>query len=103
LGIRYGAFPDFGTVWSDWRGSPKNPGSKMATVADMLTQARAGYLALQLGELAVSFNHSNGETVDYNRTPLPRLAAYIIIWNGRQWARSAPAPFNFRPLKDCND
>ena len=27
LGIKYRAFLDFGTGWSDWRGAYQNPGS----------------------------------------------------------------------------
>lgn len=49
----------------------------MATLAEQLTEARAAYHRLQLGELAVSFTDQNGERVEYNRASAPRLAAYI--------------------------
>jgi len=49
----------------------------MATLAEQLTEARAAYHRLQLGELAVRFTDQNGESVEYNRASAPRLAAYI--------------------------
>ena len=71
----------------------------MATVAEMLTQARAAYHALQLGELAVSFKDSNGETVEYSRASLPRLAAYINDLERQAMGVSRPSAVHFQTSK----
>jgi gpW len=49
----------------------------MATLQEQLTEARAAYHRLQLGESAVSFTDQNGEKVEYRAATVQKLAAYI--------------------------
>ena len=74
----------------------------MATLAEMLTQARAAYHALQLGELAVSFRDGNGEQVEYNRASLPRLAAYINELERQAMGGNRPSAVHFQTSKGTN-
>lgn len=49
----------------------------MATLQEQLTEARATYHRLQLGESAVSFTDQNGEKIEYRAATVQKLAAYI--------------------------
>ncbi len=71
----------------------------MPTLAEMLTQARAAYHSLQLGELAVSFRDSSGEQVEYNRASLPRLAAYILDLERQAMGGNRPSTVHFQTSK----
>jgi hypothetical protein len=61
------------------------------TLADQLTEARAAYHRLQLGEAAVTFVDQNGERVEFRPTPAPKLAAYIADLERQLARRSRPA------------
>ena len=49
----------------------------MATLQEQLTDARAAYHRLHLGESVVSFTDQNGERVEYRPATVQKLAAYI--------------------------
>lgn len=71
----------------------------MATLAEQLTEARAAYHRLQLGELAVRFTDSNGESVEYNRASAPRLAAYITTLEAQIAGQSRRSTVTFQTSK----
>ena len=72
----------------------------MPTLGEQLTEARAAYHRLQLGELAVSFRDGNGEQVEYNRASAPGWPPTSTTLNGRQWASKAPSLSVSKPQKD---
>lgn len=49
----------------------------MATLSEQLTEARAAYHRLQIGEALAVLVDQNGERVEYRPATAPRLAAYI--------------------------
>lgn len=71
----------------------------MPTLGEQLTEARAAYHRLQLGELAVSFRDGNGEQVEYNRASAPRLAAYINILERQAMGIKGPQTFRYQTSK----
>lgn len=74
----------------------------MATLAEQLTEARAAYHRLQLGELAVSFRDGNGEQVEYNRASAPRLAAYINDLERQAMGVTRTSTVHFNTSKGLN-
>lgn len=74
----------------------------MATLVDQLTEARAAYHRLQLGELAVRFTDRNGESVEYNRASVGKLAAYIHELERQAMGITRPATLRFRTSKGLN-
>ncbi|WP_238372428.1 gpW family protein [Heliomarina baculiformis] len=74
----------------------------MPTPGEQLTEARAAYHRLQLGELAVSFRDGNGEQVEYNRASAPRLAAYINDLERQAMGIKSPQTFLFQTSKGLN-
>ncbi|RVC69777.1 hypothetical protein EN759_06640 [Mesorhizobium sp. M00.F.Ca.ET.038.03.1.1] len=49
----------------------------MATTADLLTEAKAAYHRLQIGESAVEVRDATGESIRYTPANASRLLAYI--------------------------
>ena len=74
----------------------------MLTLQEMLTQARAAYHSLQLGEALVELRDSNGETVIYNRAKLPQLAAYINDLERQAMGLKRPNTVQFQTSKALN-
>lgn len=61
------------------------------TLAEQLTEARAAYHRLQLGEAAVTFVDQNGERVEFRPASAPKLAAYIADLERQLAGRVRPA------------
>ncbi len=74
----------------------------MPTLAEMLTEARAAYHRLQIGEALVELRDSNGETVIYNRAKLPQLAAYINDLERQAMGMKRPNTVQFQTSKGLN-
>jgi hypothetical protein len=74
----------------------------MKTIAEMLTEARAAYHRLQIGEALVELRDSNGEQVIYNRAKLPQLAAYINELERMAMGATRPSTVKFQTSKGLN-
>jgi hypothetical protein len=69
------------------------------TLADQLTEARAAYHRLMIGEAAHVFVDQNGERIEYTRASAPKLAAYISDLERQLAGQSRPAVVKFRTGK----
>jgi len=74
----------------------------MAALAEQLTEARAAFHRLQVGESAVRFTDQNGESVEYNRASAPRLAAYINDLERQAMGVNRPSAVHFQTSKGLN-
>jgi hypothetical protein len=61
------------------------------SLADQLTEARAAYHRLQLGEAAVVVVDQNGERVEFRPASAPKLAAYVADLERQLAGRSRAA------------
>jgi len=66
----------------------------MATISELLTDAKNAYHSLLTGKQAVEFRDSNGETVRYNTANISKLAAYIADLE----RQSNPSPRTSGPM-----
>jgi len=69
------------------------------SLAQQLTEARAAYHRLQLGEAAVTFVDQNGERVEYKPASAAKLAAYIRDLESQLAGHPRPATLKTRTSK----
>ncbi|RWP29849.1 gpW family head-tail joining protein [Mesorhizobium sp.] len=70
----------------------------MVQVAVLLSEAKAAYHRLMIGEAAVEIRDSNGETIRYTSANASRLKAYIAELEQQLAGTTAAARLPLRPM-----
>ncbi len=70
----------------------------MPTSAELLTEAKTAYHALQLGQSVVEVRDSNGESVRYTPANASRLQTYIATLEAEVAGQATTARLPLRPI-----